>query len=423
MEKKVSVIVPIYNMSKYLAEAIEGFLKQTLDEKELILVDDGSSDSSLEIAESYAQTYCNIVIMKQNHRGSGATRNRGIQRAEGEYVCFLDADDFYASVDALEYLYKLARREKAVICGGSSCDYIDGIIRTEGLRKERKFLREQYILKEEYPGMAGYWAFIFSKKFLSDNDVFFPSYLRGQDAPFFVKAIACAGKVYCSDKLIYVYRKQHKVMRFDEKKALDLARSYRDVYSISIKAHMINVQNVVEDELKGELGALIYKFSYSGSQEMNTVLEEINNLADTREKQKSTEKDKLLHQGYELYCYIQEVEKEKILLMMKLKKINRIYIFGAGLIGNKVAHFLGENHLYVNSFLVSDTSKNPSVIGTIPVKGLEQVNLSDDDYAVIIATFWYSQKEIINVLSKRNILNVYPLDLRKFFLWQEIVEH
>ena len=76
-------------------------------------------------------------IIKQNHKGAGAARNCGIQRAQGEYVCFLDADDFYASDDALEYLYRLAKRENAIICGGSSADYVDGIIRTEGLRKEQ----------------------------------------------------------------------------------------------------------------------------------------------------------------------------------------------------------------------------------------------------------------------------------------------
>ena len=67
LRKKVSVIVPSFNMSKYLAMAIESFLKQTLDKKELILIDDGSSDSSLEIAESYARINCDIVIIKQNH--------------------------------------------------------------------------------------------------------------------------------------------------------------------------------------------------------------------------------------------------------------------------------------------------------------------------------------------------------------------
>ena len=423
LRKKVSVIVPSFNMSKYLAMAIESFLKQTLDKKELILIDDGSSDSSLEIAESYARINCDIVIIKQNHKGAGAARNCGIQRAQGEYVCFLDADDFYASDDALEYLYRLAKRENAIICGGSSADYVDGIIRTEGLRKERKFLQEQYIQKENYPGVSGYWAFIFQKQFLVDNKVFFPDYLRGQDAPFFAKAIACAKKVYCSEKLVYIYRKQHKIVKFDEKKALDLAKSYRDVYLMSIEAHMANIQNVVEEELKGELGAIIYRYSYAGSKKMNTILKEINSIADKRENQKDKKKYRLLKEDSELFFYIQEVEKEKRLFITKLKGISRIYIFGAGIIGNKVAYFLEKNQFFVNAFIVSDTSKNPSVIRTIPVKSIEQIDSQDGDYIVIIATFWYSQQEIVNSLLKRNVLNVYLLELCKFFLWQEWIEH
>lgn len=396
---KISVIVPVYNMSEYLAKAIESFLNQTLDEKELILVDDGSNDSSFMIAENYAKAHYEIIIIKQDHKGSGAARNLGIHAAKGEYVCFLDADDFYASEDVLDYLYKLAKRENAIICGGSSGDYIDGIVRTEGLRKERRFLREQYIQKENFPGVSGYWSFVFKKQFLINNKVFFSNYLRGQDAPFFAKAIACAGGVYCSDKLIYVYRKEHKIVQFDERKALDLARSYRDVYLISIAAHLIRIQNVVEEELKGELGALIYKYSCAGSKEMKKILQEINDLYGTKLERQNEKSRRLLYEGFELYSYVQRTEQEKKSFIMRLEKCDRIYIFGAGLIGNKVACFLENNHINIDSFVVSDISKNRNSVRGISVNSIDQVNINGN-YIVIIATFWYAQNEIVNCLKK-----------------------
>ena len=78
------------------------------------------------------------------------------------------------TVPYLEYLYELAKCKKALICGGSSCDYINGIMKREGIRKERNFIENQYVKKEDYPGIAGYWAFIFQKEFLLKNNIFFP---------------------------------------------------------------------------------------------------------------------------------------------------------------------------------------------------------------------------------------------------------
>lgn len=424
MEKiKISVIIPVYNMAEYIFNALESVERQTLQEKEIIVVDDGSTDFSYGVAVKYAEEHRQISVFKQENKGSGSARNLGIQKAKGEYVCFLDADDFYVEDDVLEYLYDLAKQNEVDVCGGSSCNYQNGSLSLMGMRKERRFTKNEYIKKENYPGITGYCAFIYKRSFLIRNSIFFPEYLRGQDAPFFVKAIACSGGAFCSSKLVYAYRKDHKTVEFTEKKAVDLVSSFRDVLYISIEYKMKYVYQIVVNELKGEIGALAYKFAYEGSAEMNQLINEYNFLAKKSTDENVDENQKLLLAGDEIAQYIHDNRKKKEEFIHRLKKTKKVYIFGAGTIGKKVVTFLKKSQVNIESFLVSNNKENDSEIEGIQVKGIDQVLGMETDYIVIIATFWYSQQEIIDMLKSKGIDNIYPIDLRRFFLWQETIEH
>lgn len=101
---KVSVIVPIYNVEKYLDKCIESLLKQTLKEVEIILVDDESPDNCPEMCDLYVQKYTNVKVVHKKNQGLGLARNSGIEIAEGEFITFIDSDD-YISENALEILY------------------------------------------------------------------------------------------------------------------------------------------------------------------------------------------------------------------------------------------------------------------------------------------------------------------------------
>ena len=91
----VSVIMPVYNDASRLEKSINSFLKQTLIEKELICVNDGSTDNSLEVLNEFAEKYESIKVFSQENQGSGKARNLGITEAKGQYIGFLDADDFF----------------------------------------------------------------------------------------------------------------------------------------------------------------------------------------------------------------------------------------------------------------------------------------------------------------------------------------
>lgn len=112
---KISVIIPVYNVEKYLSRCLDSIVNQTLRNIEIICVDDGSTDNSLEILKLYAIKDNRIKIITQENAGAGAARNKGLEIACGEYLYFMDSDD-YANTDLLEKLYSKIIKTNSDIC-------------------------------------------------------------------------------------------------------------------------------------------------------------------------------------------------------------------------------------------------------------------------------------------------------------------
>ena len=108
---KVSVILPIYNVSQYLRQALDSVVNQTLRELEIICVDDGSTDDSLEIVREYAQKDSRIVVITGPNGGYGKAMNKGLDRATGEYIGILEPDD-YVDLHMFEDLYRIAAENR-----------------------------------------------------------------------------------------------------------------------------------------------------------------------------------------------------------------------------------------------------------------------------------------------------------------------
>lgn len=126
---KVSIVVPVYNCEDYLSRCIESLLKQSLRDIEILLIDDGSSDGSLAVCQKYASEYENIKVMHIENSGATQARSEGIKMASGEYIGFLDSDDWVDS-EMYDVLYKEAKRLKVDIiqCGFKKVDCVDDLI-------------------------------------------------------------------------------------------------------------------------------------------------------------------------------------------------------------------------------------------------------------------------------------------------------
>lgn len=127
MDIKVSVIIPVYNMAKYLGECLESIARQTLDGIEIIAIDDGSTDDSLVVLTQYQKKYANLVVLHQKNHGTGNARNNGIRHARGKYIALMDPDDFYPQNDSLQALYEAAEKQNVLICGGIIIRNYNGI--------------------------------------------------------------------------------------------------------------------------------------------------------------------------------------------------------------------------------------------------------------------------------------------------------
>ena len=242
---KVSVIIPCYNVEKYLRQCLDSVISQTLKDNEIICINDGSPDNSIQILEEYAQKDGRIVIIDRENKGVAESRNEGIKKANGEFVCFMDPDDFYPSADILETLYNKAVENDVKICGGEFSHFTsDNMELKQNFSKNSSgylFEKDGIVLYKDYQFDYGFHRFIYNREFLIRNNIFFPNYTRFEDPPFFVNAMICAEKFYALDKITYAYRQGHKDVHWNEKNVDDLL----DGLTINISyAHKYNLKKL-----------------------------------------------------------------------------------------------------------------------------------------------------------------------------------
>ena len=233
MYPKVSVIVPVYNTEKYLGECLESIINQTLKEIEIIIINDASPDNSIGIIRKYEQQDSRIILIdKSKNEGVGKARNDGINKATGEFVCFIDSDDLYSSETVLEELYEAAKKyDVKVSCGLKENLNSEGLVEPLGNSLEEynlSFYQSGFTKYSDFQYDYGYQCYLFDRKMLIDNRIFFPPYSRFQDPPFFVKAMHTAQEYFCIDKPVYRYRLLMDSSKYTMKKTIDLLKGIMD---------------------------------------------------------------------------------------------------------------------------------------------------------------------------------------------------
>ena len=189
MKPLVSIIIPVFNKKKYFPRCIESVLSQSLKEIEIVIVDDGSVDGTGAICQEYAEKDKRIVLLRQENEGAGMARNRGIWAASGEYIAFVDADD-YVKPDMYELLYAEACRKPVdmVCCDYTFCDrHLKSYpIISFGERMEfgREELRSRLLLsmigapsheKLDIPYQVSIWKALYKRETLLKCSEWFPS--------------------------------------------------------------------------------------------------------------------------------------------------------------------------------------------------------------------------------------------------------
>lgn len=210
MSKMFSIIVPVYNVAKYMDKAIESVLSQNMrkDAYEIILVDDGSTDESGDKCDIWKEKYPSIikVIHKQNG-GLGFARNSGVAVATGEYIIFLDSDDFWAYMDALNRFEKIIINEAPDVIVFKNCIYdeIGNTVKEPKRNINEKIDIETAIKKGYYDFSA--WNKVVKKSLLQENNIEFKKGIS-EDMLWSFKILLYAEKFsFLLDESVYVYRK------------------------------------------------------------------------------------------------------------------------------------------------------------------------------------------------------------------------
>jgi len=208
---KVSLIIPIYNVDKYLSQCVDSVLAQTHYNLEVILVNDGSTDNSHIIAESYKKKDKRITLINKKNEGVSIARNVGIDNATGDYICFVDGDDF-VQTDYVQYLLDLAVMNDCNIA-----------ISTEMFNTfmGKKLTKDPLDSPMVYPGEnaatailyyhipIGCYNKIFKRSFLGKTLRFYPKVFVGEGFNFNVNAFQLADKVAIGKRRVYCYRRDN----------------------------------------------------------------------------------------------------------------------------------------------------------------------------------------------------------------------
>ncbi len=263
MKKKpfFSIIVPIYNVENYLAECLDSILAQTYTDFELLLINDGSTDKSGEIAEQYANKDEKISYITQVNAGLSGARNKGLQLAKGEYIVFVDSDDRLKK-DALAYYAEHLKNKNIDII------YTEfSLISDEGKELGRQkfwFDMDKFggsiqsgeillhsLYQKKSPLFTYAWQGTIKKAFLDENYLRFYEGIYFEDILFGLSCFSCAKKVFISKECFYEYRQSLiSITRgaFNETKTIKSIQSYfitlQEIYKLT-QTNPFNVSNEV----------------------------------------------------------------------------------------------------------------------------------------------------------------------------------
>ena len=216
---KVSVIVAVYNTELYLEACIESVLAQTLDDLELILVDDGSTDASLALEHAAAQRDGRVRVIEQTNQRQGAARNRGISCATGEYLCFLDSDDLLCP-QALERAVSACAQDKLDIFLFETQGFVDNphesrpdlfpeLPKREGLGIEGRIMTGREYWGCTYLAGAMFfvcWAALYARSFIEDHHLRFPEGVAYEDNEWTLRTFLAAERVEYLPLRLHRYR-------------------------------------------------------------------------------------------------------------------------------------------------------------------------------------------------------------------------
>lgn len=289
---KLSIIVPVYNVEKYLPKCLESLIKQTLKDIEIICVNDGSMDNSLAILKEFASKDSRIRIIDNQHQGVAKTRNTGIEQSTGEYIGFVDSDD-YIDIDFFEKLYNSATKSNSDIAIASILKHKNffNIYNAKYTKEETAItIQDKIKLCEDKKHFFFYaWNKIYHSGFIKENNIKFSEGQIYEDVMFAIKAL------YYSNKIISVYgtkyhyiEHENSLTKYKDKtgeKEHDLIKAYSELQEFC-NSKNIEISERLNYYTKENFGFILnfYKGKYQSKIQLFNIftIATISNYSETR---------------------------------------------------------------------------------------------------------------------------------------------
>lgn len=428
MNIKLSIIMPVYNAQAYLRQSIDSAIAQTITPKEIICIDDGSTDASREILKEYAIKYPYIHIFTQENHGSGIARNLGLREAKGEFVAFLDADDFYLEVDALDKMYDACKRESVNICGSyrSKCEF--GEILPMKLHRTLEIDEAGMLIDyKDFQNEFHYQNYIFLRKMLEENEINFPNYRRFQDPPFFVKAMICASSFYVLPVELYCYREDEISLGRRKTYMADVMRGLIDNLQMATTNEFEKLHNHTVGLINGGFHAFIVESAFNNDFEVLDLLRKANSLVQWELIPGKTELDPLTaikNLNNEEYAKrFEEFQESHNMLTMWLcshysiriedylsqRQIRRIAVYGYGFFGRLLCRELENTDIHIMYIIDRKKGYNANIRIIAPDEEWDKVD------AIIISPLSYQ-----SIVEEWKDKLIYPTYVLKNILFQLI---
>ena len=231
----ISVIIPVYNVEKYLRQCLDSIINQTLKNIEIICIDDGSTDSSLKILQEYKEKDNRFVILTQKNQYAGVARNNGLKIAKGKYVIFLDGDDFFELI-MLNTLYKQIEKDQSDIVISDYYIYDNTLkkIKNKTTTNSRSALFSPFSMGEDIFNFTNTGPInkLFKTDFLLKNEIYFEPLKCCNDFTAICTALAAAKKISVINKPLMYYRSNQKNNTTAQRKKDTFMGFECDVYAV-----------------------------------------------------------------------------------------------------------------------------------------------------------------------------------------------
>ena len=238
---KVSIIVPVYNVEKYIEKCLNSLVKQTMEDIEIIIVNDGSKDNSINVINKFIKRYPEkIQYLEKENGGLSDARNYGLPYAKGEYIAFLDSDD-YVEEDMYEKLYKLAKKENSDMV---ECDFI-----WEYPNKQKEDIGQIYTNKKQMLEKVRVvaWNKLIKTNIVIENKITFPKGYRYEDVEFTYKLVPYLNKVsFLKKPCVHYVQRENSISNLQNERTKEI---------FNVLDHVLDFykKNNIYDEYKEEL--------------------------------------------------------------------------------------------------------------------------------------------------------------------------